>query len=372
MIEQAEKPMPGPTDLVRMAVREAFSPEIYGKYGYHLDYPPDFAKHMGSLGFDEFWSKAYWAAHWELPSVSLGFEMYHREIMSKADMELLLRVSDYPVYWRDKMIQAAFNPYTRVDVRRMYKLKVLTREQVKKCYKELGYDEEHAENLTEFTIRYETASGQNKMEGYQDMTYGLIEQAYRKEILTLSEAQAELKEIGYASDDVSVLSQLMQAKQALDRIPDWASEHSRDFKSLIEKAYTRRLISRGEASSALSALGVSARSIEFILAIADYNYAQGTTDTAIKVIGDAYVARAINRTEAAVQFGRLNLPATLQDQHLLEWDTQRELRSRRLTEAQYRKALSYELITLEQYQECLRGLGYTEFDIDLLRRMAAE
>jgi hypothetical protein len=88
------------------------------------------------------------------------------------------------------------------------------------------------------------------------------------------------------------------------------------------------------------------------------------------VIGDAYVSRAINRTDAVSRFGRLGLPGVLQEQHLSEWDIERELRSRRLTPAEYRKAFKGELITEGVFRDCLAGLGFTDFDIDLYVQMS--
>jgi len=62
----------------------------------------------------------------------------------------------------------------------------------------------------------------------------------------------------------------------------------------------------------------------------------------------------------------LNLPATQQSQVMAEWDVERNIRDRRLTEAQYRKAYNSKIIDLEEYAESLRGLGYTERDIEIL------
>ena len=370
LIESIKKPIPGPADLVRMAVREAFSPEVYGKYGYHLDFPPDFAKYMSYWGYDEFWAKAFWAAKWELPSVQLGYEMFHRRIIDKDGLELLLRVADYPSFWRDKMIQASYSPYTRVDTRRMYGLGVLDREAVYWCYRDIGYDDEHAKNLTEFTVRYEDENGADKRVQYHSITQSILEQAYRKDLISLDYAKTRLAKLGYTPEDVNVITSLMDAKKTVDAIPDWGSEHSRDFKTLVEKAYTKRLITKSEAIESLGAIGVSERVTEFILAIADYNYIAGQTDNAIKTIGDAYVSRAIDRSTAVAQFGQLGLPGALQEQHFDEWDMARNLRSRRLTEAQYRKAWGMNIISQDEYIEALRGLGYPDTDINVLVKMA--
>ena len=81
----------------------------------------------------------YWRAHWELPSPTTGFEMLHRlhpdvlEVIGekykemglnpddlKTDLDTLkelLKISDYPKYWRDRLAAISYSPLTRVDLR---------------------------------------------------------------------------------------------------------------------------------------------------------------------------------------------------------------------------------------------------------------
>jgi len=71
-IAQLTEFIPGPSDLVRMAVREAWRDDVAARWGYDADMPPHFAEQMQRLGDTENWARLYWRAHWELPSVTLG------------------------------------------------------------------------------------------------------------------------------------------------------------------------------------------------------------------------------------------------------------------------------------------------------------
>ena len=145
--------IPPVQDLITMAVREVFSPEVAGRFGQFDDYPAELTEHAALLGMDAETARNYWAAHWGLPSPTMGFEMLHRGIIDKPDLQLLLRSLDVMPYWRDRVIQLSYSVYTRVDIRRMHAEGVLTRAEVYKAHLELGYDEEKAERLTEFVVK---------------------------------------------------------------------------------------------------------------------------------------------------------------------------------------------------------------------------
>jgi hypothetical protein len=197
--------IPGAADLIRMAVREVFTPEIVEKYGQMEDFPEDFKKWAEKVGLSEEWAKNYWAAHWDLPSVSQGFEMLHRGIISYDDLKTLLRTLDVMPYWRDKMIKMAYSPYTRVDVRRMYKEGVIDEAGVKRTYLDLGYDDEHAQNLTDFTIktyaRPEDAV-EDEEEKIRELTRADICDGYKRGLFTAAEATELLAKLAYTPESI--------------------------------------------------------------------------------------------------------------------------------------------------------------------------
>jgi hypothetical protein len=192
--------LPSAQDLIRMAVREVFTPEIVEEYGQMEDFPPDFAAWGEKIGLTEQWAKNYWAAHWDLPSASQGFEMLHRGVITYDDLKVLLRALDVMPYWRDKLIEIAYSPYTRVDVRRMYKEEVLDEAGVKKAYLDLGYDEERATKLTEFTVKYygrDETDVEAEQEKIRDLTRADVCDGYRKGILSASETTDLLSKLAY-------------------------------------------------------------------------------------------------------------------------------------------------------------------------------
>jgi len=384
--------IPGAQDLIRMAVREAWDDGVSARWGYDAHFPAEFAEWGEKQGLSREWTKRYWRAHWVLPSPLLGYEMLHRGLISVSELDELLRIADYPVGWRGKMIDVAYHPYTRVDVRRMYKVGVLDRNQVYRAYLDLGYNPEKAEGMTVFTEIYSPPEDAIPEDEFKLLSRSIIERAYRVGKLTKAEATTRLMELGYTTEDIELLLSLVEAVAELDDTPDMLGEFRRDMKAIIERAFERRVIGPEEALDMLVDLGFSSNEAEFILLAVNAIYQQKTTESRLSIIGKAYVLRAISITRVYELLGQMNLAGTEQAQIIAEWDVEREVRDRGLTEAQYRKFLTTKIeqidgwlsagdITkdqhgvyfanlIEEYSENLRGLGYTEKAIGILIYLA--
>lgn len=231
--------IPSPTDLVRMAVREAFTPEIAEKFGQYEDFPKPFADWAKKQGMSEFWAKAYWASHWGLPSPMQGYEMLHRGVIKMDTFKMLLRALDVMPFWRDKLIAISYSPYTRIDIRRMFRTGIVNKEEVYRTYLDLGYDDEHARNLTAFTVK-------DALEKERDLTKADILSAYTRKIMKRSEAKEYLMSLKYSSDEAEIY---------LDRIDYDTAKKIKDKElSWIKKNYVGSLITYDEARNRLSTL----------------------------------------------------------------------------------------------------------------------
>lgn len=237
-------------DIIRFAVREAFTPEIVEKYKLHADFPPEFGKWAEKQGLSKEWQLAYWASHWVLPPLSLAYEMFHRNIITKNDLETLLRTQDVMPFWRPKMIDVAYRPYTRVDVRRMYKTGTLSREQVKTSYLDLGYNEEKAENMTKFAIS-------EGLSTEKDLTKADILDGYKRVLFTEAEAFTMLIDLGY--DDIEAAFYVLREDDKKFK------EHKKKLLSLYEKQYKKNILDENGVIRVLSAADFAASEIEYYI-----------------------------------------------------------------------------------------------------------
>jgi hypothetical protein len=206
-------PIPGYPDLVRMAVREAFYPDYIEEYGLLQELPGEFLEYAGKQGLSEDWAKRFWASHWELPSILQGFEMLHRNVITEEQLNSLFMATDIMPWWRDKLQAISYNPLTRVDVRRVFKMGIIDRDQVKRTYLDLGYNEEKAEWLTKFTEMQNTETD-------RDLTKAEILSSYSKAIIGQSECRNMLLDLGYSEEEVNILISMKEyttVKEIKDR-----------------------------------------------------------------------------------------------------------------------------------------------------------
>ena len=200
---------PNAPDFVRFGVREVFKPDIVKKYGYDNDFPTEIVPHMAKAGLSEDVMQWFWRAHWEMPSFYNIREARWRDLITDTEVDEWLTINDYAPYWRDSMRKIMFNPYTRVDIRRMYDAGVVDRDEVKRTYKDLGYDEEHAENLTTYTV-VNSDKTKDVLSTYT--------KAYQRGIITEDELKTKMQEMEYSDTEIELRVAMLAETEAVDRV----------------------------------------------------------------------------------------------------------------------------------------------------------
>lgn len=190
--------IPSPQDLLYMVGKEAFEPDSIQLMGLGDEFPEEQSEWLEKQGLSRYWQEKYWFAHWDQPSIQMGFEMFHRGEIGLEELDMLFRTVEIPPFWRQKLINIAFNPYTRVDVRRMHDLGVINDAELIQAYKDLGYNDEKAAKMADFTKRYNAKSK-------KDLSLSQITNGYRKLILSRKEAVELLQDLDYDEDNANYL-----------------------------------------------------------------------------------------------------------------------------------------------------------------------
>ncbi|KKK76100.1 hypothetical protein LCGC14_2867100, partial [marine sediment metagenome] len=242
--------IPQVQDILTMVAHEAFEPDAVQQMGLEDEFPAEQAEWLTKQGLSPFWQMKYWAAHWDQPSIQMGFEMLHRGVIDRATLDMLFRTVELPPYWREKLVQIAYQPYTRVDVRRMYDMGVLGEEELTRAYTDIGYDTEHANKMTEFTKRYVEDAD-------RDLTKTEILKGYRNALLSESDTRALLQDIRYTEAQARYYIELEDYRE-LEATQNAAI-------ATIKTRYTANLIDRADAQRLLDALNLPAAQVSLWL-----------------------------------------------------------------------------------------------------------
>ena len=174
--ERALKVLPTPSDLISMAVKDVFNPELVDKFKLDAEYEDNKgmielmnASGLGIVkiksGFDE---KEYdiprmlWQAHWNNPSPTQGYMMSHilrndeRVARFKAelpgltkfdfeDLRLLLKANDYSPRFRDGLAAISYNLPTLQDLRNAWEYSKIDDKEFLEQIKDRGYTEANAQ-----------------------------------------------------------------------------------------------------------------------------------------------------------------------------------------------------------------------------------
>lgn len=248
-IKPLEFLQPSVQDLITFLVREVFSPEIRNKLQLDLEYPTEATAEFKKLGVSEENSKNYWASHWRLPSVTLAFEMFHRTLIDKDTLEFILRASDILPSLREPIINAAYKPLTRVDVRRMHDFGVINREQTLKAYSDLGYSPANAELMVKWTEAYnEDVEIAKDSEEARQLTQSQVLRLYRKGFYDRTKTLAHLSLLGYSDEiaNVLVLSQELEQQE----------EEQENIENAVTKQYEDGDITYDDAVGIIASTGI--------------------------------------------------------------------------------------------------------------------
>lgn len=239
--------VPNIPDLIMMLAKEAFEPDMVKLLGLDAEFPEEMVTWAQKHGLTREWCQKFWFAHWDVPAIQQGFEMLHRGVIDEELLDVLYRAAEVPPLWRKKYTAISYNPYTRVDVRRMHKTGTIGDEELKKAYTDVGYDDAHAQKMMEFTIQYNKGAD-------KEITKGQVLRAYRAKLIQRHEAYDMLLQLDFPED-------IAEYTLALD---DWmeALDAQDDVIDVVKMLYQENLIDDNEARRRLYELDLPAVKVD--------------------------------------------------------------------------------------------------------------
>lgn len=431
--------IPPVADLIHMGIRNVFNPEIVQRFTLDGDYPKPFEVAATQQGVSPEWAHKYWQSHWIMPGREAFFEMFQRtvdkplddhadkitlsdgtevyNIMGRDTLNLALRDIDTPPFYRDKLTQIAYRPLTRIDIRRLAKVGLLTHAGVERAYLNLGYTHENANLLANFVDKLNATTTKNQAQSLVTSLQKRVIELYVADKLKLDQVQQTLQDIGFTSAEITVFvteadlvhasqrvtaieqgvgrlytTERIDAKEATKRLQDagvpvdamttlfdkW--DLAREYRDIPEHVLKHRELTKGEiltamiegsmpqdiAATMLADLGYDKPSVDTEISLAWYKAEVATTRAIIESIKASFINGVIEIAEASQRLDGLYVPADRRDALLSEWSLQRETRTERIPIATLRDMFKGDYLTEDEVLAHLRRHRYTDADAALL------
>ena len=401
----------GASDYIRFAVRDVYDAAARQKLTLDQDFPPGLAPKLVALGYSDTDAKDAWAAHWELPSPTQVYEMLHRgKLPAGVTVEDYLKSADYAPIWRQSLVDISYNPITRTDAKRMYKLRG-DFDALVANFRNNGYNEQDSKDLAEFTredVSLETRQEKELLVGpvknkalamYQsrrisaaelrstllqlkypeeivsrfiadidfvresdrrDDVAAAVKGSYIKALRSKDDTVAILKKTGYTDEGIAeVMESWDILREATELQPH--QEVTRDLtKAEILQAFSDDIYDEEQTRGAISALGYDDAETNAIVQRIVLQKARKVLADEVAVIHEEVLQGRSTFDEASIALDKLGVPSTTKRLYLIRWGQEREKRIPDFPVALLEKLAGKQHLTTETARFYMNNQGYTE------------
>lgn len=365
-IAQIEAPLASAGDLGAMAARGVFDDRVAERLGFDAAAPAEYLNGMVHLGYSEQLIDRYWRAHFVAPESSQVFDMYRRlpDQVTLDDVRAVLIANGIPPLWQDRMLQVAYQPLSRVDLRRIFQMKIINRDQVKLGYEALGYNAENAEYLTQYTQKW-AFPDDGQLKDFADMTASTIRDGYKAGIIDRQTAEDYLIAGGLAPEVAEFELSIDDVAMGIDPTANRKVAIREITSSVALQAYDDGLWDRPRTEKELEDLGYLPAEADLLIQLEDIKQQQALQDVQVKTVEQRYKQFELDDAGAAVELKGLNVSPAQQQLYLLTWQGERKTSTRKLTAAQVMTANTKGQMTDEEALNYLISLGYSADDANI-------
>lgn len=247
-LEYISRGIPTYSDMQLMIRREAFDTAIVRRFGYDDEYRREYETLLEATGVvgtpfdtiqglpDEFnipWAKAMYRTRWHLPSPTQAYTMLHRLRGNPADprtwrvpgvapftgddLSELLRVNDYPLFFRRKLEAISYKLPRLIDVRAMQEFQIENRQEVTARYEDMGYTADDADKIYRLNrqrIRDKRRRYlKNKFNASMGRMIDNVLQQYRNDIVDDTELTDNLESVGYTRTEAETMTRNVKIEE---------------------------------------------------------------------------------------------------------------------------------------------------------------
>lgn len=194
------------------------------------------------------------------------------------------------------------------------------------------------------------------------LTLQEIRLLFRDGAMTKDEAITRLLDLGFDQDNATIVIN-GAAAQRTAKVRDLTRDQ-------VVSLLTDQIITEADALAMLEAMGWSAEDSQWILDLASMSRIQKFINAAISKTQSLYVSRKIDQNTASSALDALMIATDARDQYIALWDIERGIVTKELTPAQVISAAKKGLITADDADTRLQGMGYAADDSAILLGIA--
>jgi len=193
---------PGVSDLIRFFIREAI-PSVHGELARAklVGMPREFYEYGRKAGIPDEWVEAFWASHWQLPSVEQVYRMFWRGLTSPYsgrpfmvdDVDKFLAEADVDPRWRDNLVEIAYNLPGRIDARWGLEWGIWDERRFEQFLKSEGYHPDWIPDILAIEKK-------NVFREHYNAVMSAALRLYQRGYMTREQLQNTLRDLGYPDE----------------------------------------------------------------------------------------------------------------------------------------------------------------------------
>ena len=366
MYEEMTHTIPTPQDLTRIADKRIWGLNLPEKYGQYAELPQQYIDYMQMWGYDEQFMKWLWAAHWSLPSPQQIFEMFQRHEITHDDMEAYLALTDWLPFFRDKLLAISYNPLTRVDIRRMYSLGVLSETDLPARYEAVGFSPQDAQLMTQFTVKYSGDSEENELDKLRKKIVNQVESLFVRGKLTRDEALTRLAALGVDGQFAQLSLNYLVYEQTAESVKPKTETYKTKAINLVSTQYQKGHLSYDDAKNDLIAAGLSDNEASEELRFIDIERHALVNQELVSIYETRYVQKIDSQAQFIANLSQLGLNSGEIGQQVAEAEVKSQKRFKLPTEKQMVTWYQNEVVNQGQVIAYLEALGYPDTYIPIV------
>lgn len=320
----------------------------------------DITGYAKANGVTDFSARLQHLSAWQFPSIPDCVDLFRRGLIDGTALNYVLQYSNIPPYFRDKLVAQSYEVLSRRDLKALHKLRIISDNDVFNGYKRLGYNDNDARNLTNYTIRFDDDTTNDGLKKLHDLSEGALKSAYERDIITSGYARQKLIDIGYKPDDTTLIIQLWDYDKSKQKNTNVEKSHHDKAVVTVLDGYTRGVLDYDQTLHYLVNLGFTSANASNELSYLSYDMVVKSKLDILTHVKTAYIADAIDIAQATAILANYSFSQNEISNALGIADLYKSLKHKSYTEAEVKHFFKLGVLTQDDYLTELKGMGYSD------------